>query len=123
MRARVTVLAALVFAAPASAAPPTSAYYAMKATVAVERSDKFLDEGKLDEGIRQLDAAIRLDPNNATAFRYRGYAWLQKQDFVRAIRDYDRAIELDPKTANLHIWKSRAWDGLGDRRRAMQAVD
>ena len=47
-----------------------------------------------DQTIRELDEAIRLNPENATNYINRGYAYSKKGDFERAIEDYDGAVRL-----------------------------
>ena len=44
-----------------------------------------------------MTEAIRLDPNNASAYNNRGFAYGSKGDYDRAIADYTEAIRLDPK--------------------------
>src|SRR5579872_6730502 len=56
-----------------------------------------------DQAITDLDEAIRLDPDQSTAFLNRGSAWLRKLDFDRAIADYSEAIWLDPNAARAYF--------------------
>lgn len=49
-----------------------------------------------------FDSAIELDPENAAAYRDRGYIKRQLGDLGGAIDDYNRAIELDPQDAIAH---------------------
>ncbi len=50
--------------------------------------------------IADLSEAIRLDPHQATTYRNRGWAWLQKTEYDRAIADYTEAIRLEPGKAS-----------------------
>ena len=43
-----------------------------------------------------MDRAIAADPRNATAFLWRGIAWLDLGFFDRALADFDRCLELEP---------------------------
>ncbi len=46
------------------------------------------------------DKAVVADPRNATAFLWRGIAWIRLGYFERAIADFDRAIALEPGYLN-----------------------
>jgi tetratricopeptide (TPR) repeat protein len=62
--------------------------------------DAYLDEGKYeDRAIADYGEAIRLDPNNAAAFRNRGVLNTRVRRYDRAIADFTDAIRLDPKVA------------------------
>ena len=45
-----------------------------------------------DQTIRELDEAIRLNPEDATNYINRGYTYYKKGDFEQAIADYDSAV-------------------------------
>ena len=45
-----------------------------------------------DQTIQELDKAIRLNPEDATHYINRGYAYYKKGDFEQAIEDYDSAV-------------------------------
>ena len=47
-----------------------------------------------DQTIRELDEAIRLNPEDATAYLNRGYAYFQQDDYDKAIEDFDRAVRI-----------------------------
>ena len=52
---------------------------------------------------------IRLDPGNIDALGFRGHAYLEKQDYVRAIADYNEVMKRDPTNRS----------ALGNRARAL----
>jgi Tfp pilus assembly protein PilF len=52
-----------------------------------------------DRAIRDFDQAVRLDPNDATAFAYRAGVYLRTGALDRAISDYDQAVRLGPDNA------------------------
>jgi tetratricopeptide (TPR) repeat protein len=52
-----------------------------------------------DKAIEDCSQAIRLNPNDATAFSSCGVAYQFKGQFDRAIEDYDRSIRIDPDYA------------------------
>ena len=47
-----------------------------------------------NQTIQELDEAIRLNPEDATYYINRGYAYYKKGDFEQAIEDYDSAVRL-----------------------------
>jgi TolB-like protein len=50
--------------------------------------------------LADLDKAIAADPRNATAFLWRGIAWINLGFFDRALADLDRSIALEPNYLN-----------------------
>src|SRR5258708_14050634 len=63
--------------------------------------DAYLAVGTYEDlAILDLDKAIRLDRNNAIAFRNRGFINTRMQRYDRAIRDFDEAIRLDPRVGS-----------------------
>jgi Bacterial SH3 domain/TPR repeat len=57
--------------------------------------------------IRDYTSAIKSDSKNSEAYRMRGYAEYQHEDWDRAIADYTRAIEIDPNSG-VAYW-NRGW--------------
>ena len=53
-------------------------------------------QGHLPEAMAALEGALRLDPNNVTAFAYRGLAKMAARDTEGAEADFNHALELDP---------------------------
>jgi tetratricopeptide (TPR) repeat protein len=49
--------------------------------------------------------ALRLDPQNASAYYNRGLAWKALKDYAKAIADLDEAIRLNPRDAE--AWNNR----------------
>jgi tetratricopeptide (TPR) repeat protein len=61
-----------------------------------------------DESLANLDKAIANDPNDATAFLWRGLALIALGYFDRAIQELARCSELDPAYGNCWRWMARA---------------
>lgn len=57
-----------------------------------------------DNAILEFQAVLKEDPNNATAWRGLGYAYLEKQQFTEAAEHFRRAAQLDPKDARVHFY-------------------
>jgi len=72
-----------------------------------------------DRSIQDLDEAIRLDPNNAAAFRNRGVVNTRRQHYDRAIQDFDEAIRLNPNVAAAFSGRAFALRFVGQYERAI----
>ena len=65
-----------------------------------KNADAYLDRGqvrlreknRLDDAIADLDVAVNISPRDATARRFRAYAYMQKKQWQKAIDDYTVAI-------------------------------
>ena len=62
---------------------------------------------------------MRIDPKQMHAYNYRGNAYLEKKEYVRAVKDFDEAIRRDPK--NGFSFGSRA-NALAKRKSFEQAA-
>lgn len=59
--------------------------------------DEYLEADELDAALRQCVSAIRLEPNLASAYNYRGQVREEMGQLELAIADYRKAAELDPE--------------------------
>jgi tetratricopeptide (TPR) repeat protein len=71
------------------------------------RGEAYLALSRYDEAIKDLDQALRLNPNLAIAYYKRGQAYFAKGQYDQAIRDYDRAGELAPNLGL--VLNERCW--------------
>jgi lipoprotein NlpI len=62
---------------------------------------------------------VRLDPEYAEGFSYRGSEYAQKGDYDRAIVDFDKAISLDPKLFSALNGRGKVYQSKGDYDRAI----
>lgn len=69
--------------------------------------------------IRDLDEAVRLNPNRASFFRDRGIAHRQSGQLALAIADFDQAIALKPGLAAAYADRGLALAASGDLDRAI----
>jgi tetratricopeptide (TPR) repeat protein len=87
------------------------------------RGTAYRATGDFTRAIQDYDQAIKLNPNDATAFYYRGIANGKRGDPDRAIQDFGQAIKLNPN--HVGAWYSRGLTysnkGLWDR--AIQDFD
>ncbi|MDR0475675.1 MAG: tetratricopeptide repeat protein, partial [Treponema sp.] len=73
----------------------------------------------IDLAIADFSLAIRLDPNDASAYNTRGIAYGVKGDFDRAVADFNEAIRLDPNYAAAYSNRGVAYGEKGDFDRAV----
>ena len=66
---------------------------------AIREGNAAYSAGRFDNAIANFNLAIRLHPDDASAFNSRGKAYAQKGNLYRAIADYNEAIRLKPDYA------------------------
>jgi Flp pilus assembly protein TadD len=66
---------------------------------AIREGNAAYSAGSFDKAIANFNEAIRLHPDDATAFNSRGNAYAHKGNLYRAIADYNEAIRLKPNYA------------------------
>lgn len=70
--------------------------------------------------ISNLSLAIRFAANNASAFEWRGAAFMAEGDAPNAISDFSRAIALDPANPRLFLNRGNAYRASDELRKALQ---
>jgi tetratricopeptide (TPR) repeat protein len=66
-----------------------------------------------EQGIRDLDEAIRLNSENATAYLCRGDYLADEKKFAEGISELDRAIQLDPDLVGAYVTRGSILDAAG----------
>jgi tetratricopeptide (TPR) repeat protein len=88
------------------------------------RSQLWNDRKDYDRALADLDQAIRLAPDRATAYVDRGSVLaLGKQEVDRGLTDLNRAIELAPKMALAYRTRALIWGEKPDRPRMKSDLD
>jgi len=64
--------------------------------------------------LADFNEAIRLDPNYAVAFFFRGDLYKRRGDFARAMTDLNESIRLDPNSAKAYLLRGRLSYNGGD---------
>lgn len=90
-----------------------SAYYTNRGTA----YDSHRDYAR---AIEDHNEAIRLNPNNPTAYYNRGGAYYDKGDYDVAIRDYNEAVRLKPDYAFAYHGRAKAYSAKRDYDRAIE---
>ena len=69
--------------------------------------------------LRDLDAAIVLDPTNQYLIYNRGNARLMRKDYANAIDDYTHALSIDPSLAEAYYNRGLAHIGEGNKQQGV----
>ena len=85
----------------------------------LDRGMLFASRGDYDLAIEDFTEAIKLDPNNVTAYKFRGLSYFYKKDYDRAIAEYNQAIKLDPNNAEAYGLRGEAYFCKKDYDRAI----
>lgn len=80
----------------------------------------YLRSGDYDKAIEDYDTFIRVSPDAADAYMWRGCAYYLKGEPSRAIVDYDKALALSPDNALALYKRGLAHARLGESSRANQ---
>jgi len=79
------------------------------------------DDG--DQAFPDFSAAIRLDPKDSRAYRFRGMIFERRGEYDSAIADHDAAIRLDPEYYEAYFFRGLAYFNKGDADRAIADFD
>jgi tetratricopeptide (TPR) repeat protein len=80
-------------------------------------------EGLLEKGMEELDAALRLDPDDPVINLERGVGWALAGDMDSATHAFGRSAELDPGEGWALVLLGLAWIELGEMEEAVRALD
>ena len=88
------------------------------------RAITYHDQRRFDQAIADYDEALRLDPDNVSAYAFRGIFYSQaSHDYDRAIADLDQAIRRDPGQGYLYHFRGAAYQRGGDYDQALADFD
>ena len=88
----------------------------------VDRGNYFLESGDYALARSDLDAALRLDPQDAIAFADRALVRVATDDATGASQDIDAALKIDPKNAVAHNAAARLAENRGEFAEAVRMV-
>jgi Flp pilus assembly protein TadD len=66
-----------------------------------------------ERALSEFQAVLAMDPNNASALRGTGYAYLQQQDFDHAAEYFRRAAERESKDPRVHYYNALMMNRAG----------
>jgi tetratricopeptide (TPR) repeat protein len=117
VRVPVAILLSLVLAEPTFASgPPDGIPEPKTASEFVDRARLAMEEDKLDQALKDLDKALKLDSKCVAAYLLRGKLRLTKGEPLDALRDSENALKLDPKNAD-------GYCNRGSARLALESTD
>jgi tetratricopeptide (TPR) repeat protein len=58
--------------------------------------DQYIKTGRLDEGLKQLDELIRMNPSNAGAYATKGLLYESQSKIENAKQNYEQALKVNP---------------------------
>ncbi len=73
----------------------------------------FEEQGKLDEAAAKYSEAIRLKPDDWTAWSYRAKVNVARGRYDDAIADATKAVELSPQTLSLYAVRAESYEAKG----------
>jgi lipoprotein NlpI len=76
---------------------PMNTACAADADEAIKKTQQALKSGDNEAALKAADEAVKLDPQNATAWFLHGEAQSRFRKHAEAIKDYNKVLELDPK--------------------------
>ncbi|KGG17189.1 tetratricopeptide repeat protein [Prochlorococcus sp. MIT 0602] len=87
----------------------------------IHTADEYVDRGvaKMNDDVEgamnDFNKAIEIDPNNALAYYFRGYAkYYELEVYSGAISDYSKAIEIDPSNSNFYTARGFSKQAIKD---------
>lgn len=87
------------------------------------RGVAYLDQGRYDEALVDLNQAIRLAPMLNNAYHDRAVVHLEKRRYTESLSDFNRAIQMSPKTAFHYYGRAHTYLALGRTEEARQDFD
>ncbi len=75
------------------------------------------------QAIAGFNLVIRLNPNDASAYLFRGNAYGQLKEYQKAIADYTQTLRLDPNYADAYNLRGLVYGMSGNRQKAITDLE
>jgi tetratricopeptide (TPR) repeat protein len=96
---------------------------AIRADLLDQAANAWILADQPQNAISALDAALKLDPDNAELFVDRARAAAMGRDWASAIRDLSTALSLDPEREEAYVFRASALRQSGQPKRALEDID
>ncbi len=83
-----------------------------KVAILSKRAQLYALAARYDDAIADLNAAIKLDPDNPELYTLRGQMYLYLYEWDSVLDDYNHAIELDPTYADAYYFRGILYDSI-----------
>jgi lipoprotein NlpI len=83
----------------------------------------YFGKGEYEAAIKDLDRAIRMKPDDDSAYNNRGMSYIGKGDYDRALQDFNQAIRLSPDDESGYLGRASAYANQGENDRAIESFD
>lgn len=97
--------------------------YDQNATAWRNRGHYLREQGRIEEGSKDLQRAMQLDPDNGLLYNSLAKIYFDKGQYQQALETYSKAISLEPDMGELYINRGAAYGMLGDLQAALQDMD
>jgi len=74
------------------------------ATALTAKGARLIDHRRFTAALRYLNQALKLEPDNSRAPRFRGLVYRERRQFNRAKRDLIQAVNLNPDSSANHLF-------------------
>ena len=83
-----------------------------KVAILSKRAQLYALTARYDDAIADLNAAIKLDPDNPELYTLRGQMYLYLYEWDSVLDDYNHAIELDPTYADAYYFRGILYNSI-----------
>lgn len=126
-----SVLAALIFAAPYGCSKGNEAQQPQQAAPAgqaqadpgkehFEKGVQHSLKGEIDQAIKEYETVLTYNPNSSEAYNNLGFAYYDKGEIDKAIENQKKALEINPNLANGYYGLALALEKKGDKKGAIE---
>ena len=84
---------------------------------------QLLNAAQYDEAISSFDIVLRVLPDLAIAYNYRGVAYYHEEQYDLALEDFDKSIELKKTSPTPFLNRATLHDKLGNTRLAIEDLE
>jgi tetratricopeptide (TPR) repeat protein len=85
----------------------------LAATVLMQEGEALVRQGRVDEGVKKYEAALRLQPTNPTINNFLGRAELDRGNAAKALDYFNRALQLAPTYSDARANRGATYVALG----------